>query len=333
MNDIPNASDNHFQKTKTKHESNKNAMDIDHMDNNEKLQLFCQICEIYFDSLQSKMEHMNNKQHLINVQFKLNESNNLFQKQQEMKLKPKLEEPQSDCCLLSHRDYFNIDAYHSKIIERSLQTTTELKYMKLKHNNFKTEIKKSNQMLKALKQEFDKKQSILNDLTKSSNGLTEKLNMFKNFIQMANSNDTLNTNMNEQIATNSPNMIAQDQIIYVTKPAVQQQSQQINQNSVVFINQNDSNNIYQQQQQQQQQIQQQQQFQPQQQQQIYTQQQFQPQQQHQQIQFINYINPQQQQPQMMMMQPQQQQQSSIYLNDQFNSNNYVLSSNQLQQQL
>lgn len=304
------------------------------MDNNEKLQLFCQICEIYFDSLQSKMEHMNNKQHLINVQFKLNESNNLFQKQQqEMKLKPKLEEPHSDCCLLSHRDYFNVDAYHSKIIERSLQTTTELKYMKLKQNNFKTEIKKSNQMLKALKQEFDKKQSVLNDLTKSSNGLTEKLNIFKRFIQIANSNDTLNTNMNEQIVTNSPNMIAQDQIIYVTKPAVQQQSQQINQNSVVFINQNDSNNIYQQQQQQ---IQQQQQFQPQQQQQIYTQQQFQPQQQHQQIQFINYINPQQQQqqPQMMMMQPQQQQQqqSSIYLNDQFNSNNYVLSSNQLQQQ-
>jgi len=317
-------------------------MDIDHMDNTERLQLYCQICDTYFDGQQSKIEHMNSKQHLNNVHFKLTESsNNLFQKQslsQQQLTKSKTatehtteqQQTTSDCCLLAHREYFDINSYHSKIIERSLQSNAELKHMKLKQNSFKVEIKKSNQMLKSLKQEFDKKQTVLNELSK-----------------------TIINHINHQ------QQHQQDQVIYISKPINQQQQQQQQQqqaqqihlnmnqpdqnnfvNSVIFINSNEAlnNNMYQQQ--------------PmlQQQQQIYAQPQQQQQQQNfqqqQQVQFIipnnnnNYINQQQQQPQqqqqqIMMMQQQHQQppqQQSIYLNDQYNLNNYVLTSNnQLQQ--
>lgn len=125
------------------------------------------------------MEHMNSKHHMNNVHVKLNESSgNIFQQQHQQQslslLKPTTkasdESTNNDCCLLAHRDYFHLDAYHSKIIERSLQSSVELKYMKLKQTNFKTEIKKSNQMLKQLKQEYDKKQSILGNETSLFSG-------------------------------------------------------------------------------------------------------------------------------------------------------------------
>jgi len=289
------------------------------------------------------MDHMNSKHHLNNVHSKLSESStNLFQKHQQQ-LKQQLtkpEEPTNDCCLLAHRDYFNLDAYHSKIIERSLQSNIELKCMKLKQTNFKAEIKKSNQMLKSLKQEYDKKQSILNDLNKSSTGLNDKLNFFKRFIQTANSlNSETQQQHQQQQQQQQQSANNQEQITYLNKTSSVQQSQQnlnLNQplkdnnfiNSVIFINPNDPNtNIYQQQQpihqiQQQQQLQQSS---------VYSQQQFQ----QQPVQFINYINQQQQPQQMLMMQQQQQQQQQqapMYLNDQFSLSNYVISNNQQQQQ-
>jgi hypothetical protein len=73
-------------------------------------------------------------------------SNNLFQKQslsQQQLTKSKTatehtteqQQTTSDCCLLAHREYFDINSYHSKIIERSLQSNAELKHMKLKQNS------------------------------------------------------------------------------------------------------------------------------------------------------------------------------------------------------
>jgi hypothetical protein len=81
-------------------------------------------------------------------------------------------------------DYFNVDAMHARILERSLQFTNELKYMKLKQNSLKMENRKCNQTIKTLKQESDRKQTVLQELTRNNSTLRDKLAVFKRLVQL-----------------------------------------------------------------------------------------------------------------------------------------------------
>ncbi len=92
----------------------------------------------------------------------------------------------SDCCLLAHSDYFDISAYHSKIIERSCQSGNELKTMKLKQSAIKLDNRKSNQVLKQLKNEIDKKQTYLTEINKNIAASNEQFNKFKDLIKLCN---------------------------------------------------------------------------------------------------------------------------------------------------
>ena len=91
----------------------------------------------------------------------------------------------SECCILAHREYFEIGAYHSKIIERSCLSSSELKTMKLKQSAIKLDNRKSNQLLKQLKTEIEKKQTYLTELSKNITASNEQFNgIFKQMIQL-----------------------------------------------------------------------------------------------------------------------------------------------------
>ncbi len=110
----------------------------------------------------------------------------------------------SDCCLLNHNDYFNIDAYHSKILERSLTTGNELKFLKNKHTQLKTDNKKTSHLVKSLKHDLDKKHAHMAELTQSHHGMKNQLNMFKSLVHACsvNSNQT-NNNQSSSIDSGS----------------------------------------------------------------------------------------------------------------------------------
>lgn len=104
--------------------------------------------------------------------------------------------PTTDCCILAHREYFEISAFHSKIIERSVMSGNELKTMKLKQSAIKLDNRKSNQSLKQLKTEIDKKQTYLTELSKNITASNEQFNMFKRLVQVCGETQT---NVNQAI--------------------------------------------------------------------------------------------------------------------------------------
>lgn len=89
----------------------------------------------------------------------------------------------NDCCFFTHREFFDIDAYHLKIIERSLQSTIEYKQMKQKQAELRIVNKKATQLLKSLKQELDMKQSQIFELTKTNQSNVDQLILFKSLVQ------------------------------------------------------------------------------------------------------------------------------------------------------
>jgi hypothetical protein len=127
----------------------------------------------------------------------------------------------SDCCLFQHHDYFSLDAYHLKIIERSLHSTHELKFTKSKLQQLKMDSKKANQFLKQLKQEVEKKQAFLNDLGKTNQHFHEQLNVFKRLVQLTHGSIPSSNNNNIILNAINPNLIQQQQ-----QPQQQQQQQQ-----------------------------------------------------------------------------------------------------------
>ncbi|RNA14520.1 hypothetical protein BpHYR1_043993 [Brachionus plicatilis] len=88
----------------------------------------------------------------------------------------------ADCCLLAHKDYFNVDAYHSKIIERCLLTQHEIKYLKHKLHQFKAEHKKLGHLFKSCKCELDKKHGHVTELATSNASLKSQLGLFKSLV-------------------------------------------------------------------------------------------------------------------------------------------------------
>ena len=94
--------------------------------------------------------------------------------------------PLNDCCLLAHREYFDINAYHAKIIERSVLASNEFKAMKLKQSAIKLDNRKSNQTLKTLKNELDKKQTYLTNLSKANAAYVEQLNLCRHLVEAVN---------------------------------------------------------------------------------------------------------------------------------------------------
>lgn len=168
--------------------------------------------------------------------------------------------PTTECCLLAHRDYFDIDAYHSKIIERSCMSSSELKSMKLKQSAIKLDNRKSNQILKALKNEIDKKQTYLNEINKNITASNEQFNIFKRLIQISTETPVNNhaeiQNQHQQLQQQYQNGPTQNvQVDMMTHGVAEIQNSAVSQttNGVYYINQppvanntNNSNNNIQQ---------------------------------------------------------------------------------------
>lgn len=89
----------------------------------------------------------------------------------------------SDCCLLNHADYFNLDAYHMKILERSLIASNELRFLRTRQAQLRMEVKNSSNFISLLKQDLDRRQAYMSELGQSQNGMRNQLNMYKSLIQ------------------------------------------------------------------------------------------------------------------------------------------------------
>ena len=87
-----------------------------------------------------------------------------------------------DCCLLSHHDYYNVEEYHLKIIERSLRSSFELKQFRLKQSQFKLDNKKLNQLIKSLKYDLENKQIQFNTITNKSEAIKSQIRLFKRLV-------------------------------------------------------------------------------------------------------------------------------------------------------
>jgi len=110
----------------------------------------------------------------------------------------------NDCCLFAHRDFFNIDAYHLKIIERSLQSSVEYKQMKQKQSELRLDNKKATQLLKSLKQELEMKQSQIFELTKTNQLNVDQLILFKSLVQHGSIKNNPSSNSNNFVLSSAP---------------------------------------------------------------------------------------------------------------------------------
>ena len=320
-------------------------------DNNDKTAFYCELCEISFASSMQKNEHLNSQQHF--TQSKLKEAMLKLPQQQQQQLHQQQQHQQNnaitrpnsalpsevssnvsqvgtngDCCVFAHREYFNVDAYHSKILERSLQSSVELKFVRQKQSQLKADSRKLSAGIKTGKQELELKQQAFNELCKANNYFTEQLNLFKRFIQLCQQPQQQpqqpTTPVVQQQQQQQPTQVQPSNsinVIYINdQNQVQQQSQISNSqnnyiNQCFFINQaNNQNtaqidsNVYHQ-----------------------PQQISQPNQQYyHQPQYVSYIAQQtssqpQQQQQQQQTQYQQVQSNSIYINDQYS--NYIIQNN------
>ena len=140
----------------------------------------------------------------------------------------------NDCCLFAHRDFFNIDAYHLKIIERSLQSSVEYKQMKQKQSELRLDNKKATQLLKSLKQELEMKQSQIFELTKTNQLNVDQLILFKSLVQHGSIKNNPSSNSNNFVLSSAPSNQIQT-LSNVNFNNVQ--------NGQVFNNNNNNNNM------------------------------------------------------------------------------------------
>ncbi len=199
----------------------------------------------HHQNVNNSLQHQQQQHHQQHQQVHLKPNGPVDPMKQKLSSKPMLEltnKPSdkyanhvTECCLLAHRDYFEIDAYHGKIMERSVAASNELKAIKLKQSAIKLDNRKSNQTLKTLKSEIDKKQTFITELNKNILACNDQFGMFKRLIQICsdinNNNNNNNSNSNNNNNTNGvavgANVTQQGQQNPVV-PGQTQQLQQIN---------------------------------------------------------------------------------------------------------
>ena len=229
--------------------------------------MYCSICEIGFQNAHLKHEHMNSNQHLSMQVLRLKEGNrpgshlmthgfpqvvhqpatSLIANPAKMTPAPQLNNirnekavplpPLNDCCLLVHREYFDINAYHAKIIERSVLASNEFKAMKLKQSAIKLDNRKSNQTLKTLKNELDKKQTYLSNLSKANAAYVEQLTLCRHLVEAVNKVSPVYT-----ATATSLKEPPKQQPIHLSNETGQEAASTNQQEPVYYINQAPTNN-------------------------------------------------------------------------------------------